>query len=74
MYLESTPTSQVKLEVFLSLRSKNHPTMRSSSLSMAAAFSSISLAATVRTIHQFPNPTWVKSIASTRDASLLVGS
>lgn len=47
--------------------------MRSSGLLTAATISGISLAATVRTVHQFPNPTWVENVASTRNGSLLVG-
>ncbi|KAL5387582.1 hypothetical protein DPSP01_003377 [Paraphaeosphaeria sporulosa] len=47
--------------------------MRSSGLFTVATVSGMSLAATVRTIHQFPNPTWVENVASTRNGSLLVG-
>ncbi|KAF2446898.1 hypothetical protein P171DRAFT_429843 [Karstenula rhodostoma CBS 690.94] len=40
---------------------------------MATTFTDISLAASVRPIHRFPNPTWVENIASTRNGLLLVG-
>jgi hypothetical protein len=38
-----------------------------------ASLFSVSLGATVRTIHEFPNPTWVENIASTRNGSILAG-
>ena len=38
-----------------------------------ASLVSVSFGATVRTVHQFPNPTWVENIASTRNGSILAG-
>lgn len=45
---------------------------KSTFLTFASLFS-VSLGATVRTIHEFPNPTWVENIASTRNGSILAG-
>lgn len=47
--------------------------MRFSGQLVAATLPGISLAATVQVIHQFPNPTWVENVASTRNGSLLAG-
>ncbi|KAF1978242.1 hypothetical protein BU23DRAFT_595992 [Bimuria novae-zelandiae CBS 107.79] len=48
--------------------------MRPASLYLAALIhTGTSLAASVRIVHQFPNPTWVENIASTRNGSLLAG-
>ncbi|KAJ4355999.1 uncharacterized protein N0V89_004025 [Didymosphaeria variabile] len=47
--------------------------MRAFEYFLAATFSGISLAANVRIVQQFPNPTWVENVASTRNGSLLAG-
>ncbi|KAL1605390.1 hypothetical protein SLS60_004939 [Paraconiothyrium brasiliense] len=47
--------------------------MRSFEYVLAATFSGLSLAANVRIVQQFPNPTWVENVASTRNGSVLAG-
>ena len=39
----------------------------------AASFFGLSYGASIRVVHQFPNPTWVENIASTRNGSILAG-
>jgi hypothetical protein len=41
-------------------------------ITITTLFASLSLAADIRTIYQFPNPTWLENIAPMRNGSLLV--